>query len=533
LTGTGNTSAGTTRLPHLNNNDRKVIGQEIETSSILSDCSDMMEGDYMPIKLSARIVLLFILMCAVSAACARNPVTGKRQLALISEGQEVSMGREAHPEILSRFGVVEDKALQEYFSRIGQELAKISHRPDLEWHFTIVDSPVVNAFAVPGGFIYLTRGILQHMNNEAEMAAVLGHEIAHVTARHSVTQISQGQLMNLGLGLGSIFSTRFQQVGGLAQMGLEVLSLKYSRDHERESDQLGLEYMARVGYDPMQMSEFFQVFDAMREESGQAIPNWLATHPAPPDRIQMTSREAAEIKKASAGKDFRINTDEFLSRLDGLVYGENPREGFVEKGTFIHPDLRFQISLPSKWRVENTKSFVAITEPGGGAVIELTLVPPEEGTSPAGAAQKIGGQQGTQLVSGNEVRINGKQSYIATYRIQSDQGTIGALAAFINHEGRMYRIAGLAPEATFSQYRNPMEATIRSFSDLTDQRLLAVQPDRMKIARAKQGDTLRSMSKSIVQERISLDELARINRMDPDRPLSAGTRVKLVQPGRR
>ncbi|HSW40001.1 MAG TPA: M48 family metalloprotease [Acidobacteriota bacterium] len=483
---------------------------------------------------SMRIASLFLAAaCIIAVACVKNPVTGKRQLVLISESQEIAMGRETHPEILARFGVVEDKALQEYFSRIGHELARVSHRPGLDWHFTVVDSPVVNAFAVPGGYIYLTRGILQYMNNEAEMAAVLGHEIAHVTARHSVTQLSQSQLMNLGLGLGSMFSTRFQQVSGLAQMGLGILSLKYSRDHERESDQLGLEYMARIGYDPQQMSSFFQVFETMREESGQTIPSWLSTHPAPPDRIQQTLQEATRIRQASPGRTFKINTNEFLSRLDGLVYGDNPREGFVEKGMFIHPDLRFQMAVPSGWRVENTKSFVAITEPGGGAVIELTLAPPEAGTSPAAIAQKIGSQQGIRLLSGNEERINGKPAFVGIYSVQSDQGIIGAMAAFISHGGRVYQLSGLSPELSFSKYRTFLNATIRSFRELTDRRLLDVQPDRMNVVRARQGDTLRSMTKSMNQERVSLEALSRINRIDPDQPLAAGTMVKLVQLGRR
>jgi predicted Zn-dependent protease len=184
-------------------------------------------------------VTVFLLL----GSCVKNPVTGGRQLALISASQEIELGKESHPEILAEYGAVENQALQEYLSRVGDELAEISNRPDLPWTFTVLDSPVVNAFAVPGGFVYLTRGILAYMNNEAEMAGVLGHEIGHVTARHSVTQISQQQLFGLGLGLGSIFSSRFRQLSGLAETGVGILMLKYSRDHERQSDQLGIAYM--------------------------------------------------------------------------------------------------------------------------------------------------------------------------------------------------------------------------------------------------------------------------------------------------
>ncbi len=484
--------------------------------------------------LSMRIQMLSILMvCVLYCACVRNPVTGKRQLALLSEGQEISMGQESHPEVLSEFGIVESKELQEYCNRIGNDLAKVSHRPNLPWHFTIVDSPVINAFAVPGGFIYITRGILEHMNNEAELAGVLGHEIGHVTARHSVTQISQGQLINLGLGLGSIFSSRFRQVGGLAQMGLQVLMLKYSRDHERESDRIGLQYMASCGYDPEQMSDFFQLFVGMREESDASVPNWLSTHPSPPDRIRRTSEEGARIKQQSARRDFKINADEFMPKLDTLVYGEDPREGFVDKGRFVHPDLRFQMDIPQSWKVENTKSSVVFSEPEGGAVIQLTMIPPEGGKSPADVAQAVAQQEGIQFLSGGSDRINGNQAYVGRYRVQSESGAIGVAAAFISYEGKIYQTAGMAPESAFSQYAQNVNSVLRSFRTLTDQRLLAAQPDKMKVYRARGGETLRSLAKSTDPARVSIEDLARVNRKDPDQKLAAGTWIKLVQLGKR
>ncbi len=478
-------------------------------------------------------LLPILILCVFYGACVKNPVTGKRQLALMSESQEIAMGQASHPEVLSEFGIVENKALQQYCARIGNDLAKASHRPNLPWQFAVVDSPIVNAFAVPGGFVYLTRGIVEHMNNEAEMAAVLGHEIGHITARHSVTQISQGQLISLGLGLGSMLSSRFRQVGGLAEMGLQVLMLKYSRDHERESDQLGLEYMSRCGYDPEQMSRFFQVFAGMEEESSQSIPNWLSSHPSPPDRIRKTSEEAVRLKSASGRRDFKVNANEFLPQLDNLVYGENPREGFVEKNRFIHPELRFQMDIPQNWKVENTKSAVIIADPEGGAAVQLTMIPPETVKSPGEAAQQIAGQEGIQFLYGGNERINGNQAFLGVYRVQSDSGVLGVSAAFISFGGRIYQAAGLTSGSAFTRYSPAMNAAIRSFRELTDPRLLSVQSDRMKIYRARKGDSLRSLAKSMDPTRVKLEDLARINRIDPDQPLSAGAMVKLVQMGRR
>jgi len=469
----------------------------------------------------------------LSASCVRNPVTGGRQLALISEAQEKAIGEASHPEILAEFGMVEDPQLQEYFSRIGLELAGISHRPQLAWKFTVLDTPVVNAFAVPGGYIYLTRGILGHMNNEAEMAGVVGHEIGHVTARHSVTQLSQQQLLGLGLGIGSILSPTFRQLGSLAETGLSVLLLKYSRDHERQSDQLGLQYMSQAGYDPSQVSRFFELFERMSEGEGERLPNWLSSHPAPPDRVKATSALAEKIKQENAGRQFKVNAEQLMERVDGIVFGDNPREGYVEQGKFLHPDLRFQLDVPQGWKVQNTKSVVTFLEPNGGAAIQLTLVPPKSGETPEAVAAAIRNQEGVQFIEGDRIQIAGANAYVGRYRVQDSQGGIVAvLAAFVPYNKNMYQIAGLTSESAFSTYARSFENTIRGFRQLSDPRILAVQPDRIRVQTAKKGDTLRSISGIQKTSRITIEELSLLNRLDPDQPLASGARVKVVRPGR-
>jgi len=477
--------------------------------------------------------LLFALITPLEqGACVRNPVTGGRQLALISESQEIAIGKESHPAVLAEFGSVENQALQEYFSRVGRELAKVSHRHDLPWTFTVVDSPAINAFAVPGGYIYLTRGILAYMNNEAELAGVVGHEIGHVTARHSVTQISQQQLLGLGLGLGSVFSRAFRQFSGLADTGLGILMLKYSRDHERQSDQLGIQYMAQAGYDPVQMSRFFTVFEGLQGDQGAAIPNWLSTHPAPPDRIQATAAAAEKLKQENPGRQYRASADPLISRIDGIVYGENPREGFVENGRFYHPDLRFQLGVPQGWKVENTKSSVVFSEPNGNAILQLTLVPPKEAQTPEDAGSAAAKQEGIQFINGAPLQINGNAAYLGRYRLQQESGTVDVLAGFIAYGGNVYQLAGMAPTSAYSSFVSSFDAAIRDFRKLTDARILSVQPDRVRIYRARQGETLRSIVKGQALSRVKLEDLALLNRLDPDQALAAGTPVKLIRPGR-
>ncbi len=477
---------------------------------------------------------VLILALLVAVGCARNPVTGDRQLALISEEQEIAMGREAHPHILQEFGRVDDAGLQGYTDSIGQRLAGLSHRPDLEWHFTVVDVPVVNAFAVPGGYIYFTREIMAYMNNEAEFAGVMSHEIGHVTARHSVSQISKAQLFSLGLGLGSIFSPTFRQLGEVAQMGVSVLFLKYSRDAEEQSDQLGIEYMSEAGYDPRELSDFFTVFQRMQEESGQALPSWLSSHPAPPDRIEDTSAMAQQVVQQNPNQNWIDGRQRFLQQLEGIVFGNNPREGFMADGTFLHPELRFQMRFPNGWNVQNTRSSVQAVNPNQDAAIQLTLADAPSGTSPDQYAASIANMSGVRLVDGRRATVNGNPAFLGVYDLQNPNGFIvRALAAFVSYRGSLYQLVGMSERGNFSRYQNTLEASLTSFSELNDPAALNVQPDRIQIVTARGSDTLARIADRINNPRVQGNEIALLNRIDPNEPLSSGTLVKVVVPGRR
>ena len=225
----------------------------------------------------SRIKLLGAL--AVLAACAVNPATGEREFSLVSEGQEIELGRQADPEVAAQFGIVDDAGLQSYVSGIGMRIARDSERPNLPWSFKVVDDPIVNAFALPGGFIYVSRGILAHFDSEAELAGVLGHEVGHVTARHSASQMSRQQLQQIGLGVGMIFSETVREYGQLAMVGLQLMNLKYSRGDESESDELGLEYIGRQGYDPEAMIGVFQMLASVSGSGDGRVPEWQLTHP--------------------------------------------------------------------------------------------------------------------------------------------------------------------------------------------------------------------------------------------------------------
>lgn len=482
------------------------------------------------IRLTRFIPCILTLIC-IAAGCAKNPVSGKRELALISESQEIAFGREAHPQILAQFGTIEDESLQAYFTRIGKELAALSHRPNLPWQFTVVDSAVPNAFAVPGGFIYFTRGILVNMNNEAELAGVLGHEIGHVTARHSVSQISRQQLYSLGLGIGAVLSPAVRQLGDLAQFGLGILFLKYSREDESEADQLGVRYMLNASYDPMQLSRFFELFQRMRESSSQTLPDWLSSHPAPTDRVRATEQTAADLLQGHSD-NLKVGRNDLLQHLDGLVYGENPREGYVKDGRFLHPDLRFQLDLPVRWQVNNSKTSVVILEPNQQAAIQLTLVPSGAGQTLEEASRNLADLQGVTMLHSESLEIHGNPSFQGRYRIQQADGSeLTGLITLISFRENLYQLAGLAPTSLFENHFQTLRTTAFSFGELRDPEALKIQPDRIKVVGAGSGDTLRQLHGRYSSDRVTVEELSLLNRLDPDRQLESGLPVKVVVPG--
>ena len=276
--------------------------------------------------------LLVIALAVLVAACATNPVTGKRQMSLLSEAEEQAIGQQQDAEIRREMGVYDDQALQRYVSEIGQDLARASHRPNLPWTFTIVDSPAINAFALPGGYIYLTRGILAYLDDEAELAGVLGHEIGHVTARHAAQAYTRQAQANLGLTILSIFVPSTAPFADLGATGLSVLFLKNGREAEIEADRLGVEYGSGAGYDPAGVPRFLATLARVDALSERGIPNWLSSHPNPGSRVTRAEPVAGKFVSADSKK---INRDQYLERIRGLVFGDNPKDGIVRGNEFL------------------------------------------------------------------------------------------------------------------------------------------------------------------------------------------------------
>ena len=416
----------------------------------------------------------------VAAACAVNPVTGKKELALISESQEIQMGQQAAVEVRQSSGVVPDSALQAYVRGIGLRLAKASERPNLPWSFDVVDDPAVNAFALPGGSIFITRGILSYMQNEAELATVLGHEIGHVTARHSVQQMSRAQVAQGLLGVGSILSSDVAAVAGVASQGLGLLFLKYSRDHETQADDLGFRYSLTDGYDVRAMRSMFEMLERVSASGGGGrLPQWLATHPDPGNRIARTNQRLAAVT-ADLNK-MRTNRDPFVRRIDGVVFGENPRQGFFEGQRFNHPDLAFRVDFPAGWKTQNQPSAVVAVSPAQDGMVALSI-PGTDG--PAQALAKFLGQQGVQGTNQSSAAVNGFPAAAADFQAQAQDGqALAGRVVFLSYGGTTYQMIGYGAAAAFANHRAAVVQTIQSFGRLTDPVALARQPMRIRMVR--------------------------------------------------
>ncbi len=476
------------------------------------------------------------LIALVLYACSVNPVTGKKEIMLVSEAQELAMGQQSDPAIIANYGLYDSQVLQDFINSRGKEMGAISHKPDLEYKFRILDSPVVNAFAVPGGYVYFTRGIMAHFNNEAEFAGVLGHEIGHITARHSAAQMSKQQLYGGLFVAGMIVSEEFRQMGELAQQGLGLMFLKFGRDDESQSDELGVSYSTQVGYDAHQMAGFFEVLHRIQKQAGVSIPEFQSTHPDPVNRFNNVHTLADAYQKESGKTDFKVNRNEYLKMIDGLVYGEDPRQGYVKYNTFFHPELKFYFPVPPEWQIVNTPQMVQMASKDGKALMLMTLS--QEKTLQA-AVQATVEQDGLQVVESSETTVNGNPAYAMISTLKQQQGQqatqqqqdLRILTYLIQYNGLIYKFHGLANSTDFNTYYRTFNNTMSNFDQLNDPQMINVTPDRLKIVSVSRAGSLQQILSGMRIPNDSMEEIAILNNMQLTDQLTAGTMIKTVERG--
>lgn len=480
-------------------------------------------------------VLVFSSGCVVQ----QNPVSGNKRAYAYSWDQEVQIGQEVDQEISAQFGLYEDPQLEEYVVQLGEKLLQESHMrredtpeqfKETEFTFRVLNSPVVNAFALPGGYVYVTRGLLAHLDNEAQLAVVIGHEIGHVAARHASQRAFQQNMGQLAVIGGSILGQELFGLPGetllnLSSQAAQLLFLSYSRDHERESDALGVEYSAMTGYTAAEGAEFFTSLKRISEKEGQAIPSLLSSHPDPGER-ELSIPEMAEEWREEGYEQQEINEEQYMEQIEGLIYDENPREGFVEDGSFVHPDLEFRFPVPSDWQVINQPSQVVLVSPAEDAVMIFRI--DSEAGSARQSVESFVSQEGIEVESAGAERSSGEwNAYEAVVTAQDEQQNLGVQVYAVEFDDNVYQFLNYTSVNDFENYLDEFTNTTTNFDQLTDRRLLEIEPVRLEVRQVEQGGRFQDLLPSSLPMDIDPEDIAIINQVQLDEEVEAGTLIKI------
>lgn len=469
-------------------------------------------------------ILLACLALLAMTGCAQNPVSGHQDFVMMSEAQEVSTGRQADVDVRKQYKVYENQALQDYVDGVGQKLAQKSHRTNLKYHFTVLDTPEINAFALPGGYVYITRGILAYLNSEAELAAVLGHELGHVTARHGVRQQSAATAANIGVAIVSIFVPQIDP--NIGQTLSSALLSGYGRDHELEADRIGAEYLARTEYDPQAMIRVIgvlknqEMFDAeIAKQEGREPRRYhglFATHPDNDTRLQQVVGESKHLTVAKPREGYA----EFLRKIDGMTFNDSGDQGVVRNNKFMHTGLGLALSFPQGWRVQNLPDKLIAISPQADTAIQLNML-----EKPSGAPVKdIRNMQGLSFsnIPVETLNINSLPAAITTLP--------DAMVSVIYLNQQAYVIQSKAKSGkAFTAHRNDIQDAILSFHALSDAERKQAKPLIIKLVTARTGDTYARLAQHSPLGKTAENYLRLINGDYPQGEPAPGQLVKIVE----
>ena len=462
------------------------------------------------------------------------PATGERRYLGFTWEQEKEIGKETSQQVAALFGTYRDSKLERYVTDVGNRVLATSHlrRPGIDEQirktpvtFGVLDSPIINAMALPGGYIYVTRGMLAHLNNEDQLASVLAHEIGHVAARHAARQTWQQQLgQGLLLGgvlLGQGLGLPAQDILNLGSMAAQLIFLRYSREDELEADKLGVEYSSAAGYDPREAVGLFETLDRIQEKEGQGMPSFLATHPDPGDRIQRIRELTARMPRGRQP----LADSRYLNANAGLVLGEDPRQGFVEGNVFYHPDLRFRFPVPRGFKVINQPAQVVMVEGQNRAVLGFTSAGENSlQTAVAGFLK----QPGLRVIERGAMRSNGLPAYAAVAEAQTENGqVVRIMAYFVDYRGTVYHFVGYTSPQLFGNFRNLFLQTMQGFSAVQDARVLNRQPVRIALETVRRPASFRELIPRSLPEPFTPEDIAIMNQVELNQKIEPGRILKL------
>jgi predicted Zn-dependent protease len=480
------------------------------------------------------LMTAFALAAALPAlsGCTTNPATGGQMLSFMSPDEEARLGAAEHPKLVAAFGgEVLDPALLKYVNDVGQKLARYSEIPNLKYTFTIIDSEIVNAFALPGGFIHVSRGLLALANTEAELASVLAHEIGHVTARHAAQRHGQSVLAGLGVNVIGVL-TGVREAANLAGSVAELYLKSYSREHEFEADTLGVRYIRRAGYDSRAAANFLASLRAHSrlEAKLQGLPegtvdqrNWMATHPRTVDRVERAARAAGngDVANPVTGRDA------YLKEIDGLVFGNSPRHGFVRGRDFLHPDLRFRFRVPKGFKLVNSPERVTAKGPRGALIVF-------DGARAAPSRNMLEYMvntwgRGIRIGDREELTVNGMRAATGQARVRTRAGARDYRLLAIRGDGdRVWRFLFVTPPTVTASFGSQFRDTRQSFRTVSDREAATWPAQRIRLHRVRAGDTVESLAAREPFEKLKVEHFRVLNGLSPGEPLKLGETVKLV-----
>jgi len=477
----------------------------------------------------------------LGSSCVTEPsaLTGEKKSYGYTWQQELELGRKSDRELIQEMGLYPDDALSAYVTQIGERVLAQSdlRQPatpeiyrNLEFSFRVMDSSVVNAFALPGGYVYVTRGLLAHLNNEAQLAVVLGHEITHVAARHASQQALKQQWGQIGLVAGAVIGTGItgnenfaDQFLGLGSSVFQMLTLKYGRDAERESDVYGVEYAAKAGYAVGESAEFFNSLGRISAKAGARLPSWQSSHPDPGEREGRIKQLAAEMRARHG--ELKIGEAEYLRRIDGLVVGENPRQGVALRGKFYHPDMNFQFDVPQGWRVKNEASRVTLVDAQGRGIVIFGL---GQGDTPEEAARSFLAGSNLQPIRAGAAQVGAQAGYSVEGFMETSNGSMVVESVFFSHNRTVFSFLSYSLLSDREVYRPAFNGINQSFKPIEDAAIRNLQPARLKIQSASQELPFKEYLSGDQAFGFDDVDLAIINQVDLDQRVPKGRMLKLV-----
>ncbi|MDH5773166.1 MAG: M48 family metalloprotease [Rhodospirillaceae bacterium] len=492
-----------------------------------------------------RLVYVPLLVAAMLgiAGCSANPATGEQSFtAFMSPEREKEVGREEHPKILKAFGgVYDDHEIGAYVANLGARLSQHSEMPELVWTFSVLNDSKINAFALPGGYVYITRGLLSLASNEAEVAGVLSHEIGHVTARHSAQRYSTTVATSIGLQvLGALGSAAGipSAAGNVAAVGAQAALQSYSRDQELQSDMLGVRYMTRAGYDPDAMTSFFTKLRAHQRIEGLMVgkpdaaeqSNIMATHPRTAERIEQAIKLASEAQNGIPEGRKKLNGDEYLAKIDGMIFGDDIEQGIIRGNSFIHPVMKIRYDVPDGFRLFNSPANV-VAKKNDEAVIVFDGADPEDIKKATSLKNYVTNYWATGLSIRDleNININGMNAVTGTSVLNSKNGRRDIrVVAIQDPDGPVYRLLFITDPTKTAELNLPLRNTTYSFRKLSEAEAKRIKPYIIKLYKIRPNDTPASLSAMLEVNEFKDEWMEVLNAIKPDSKLVPGTTIKLI-----